>query len=222
MEDKIKYAIEHTEFVRPPRQTLATFGSSVIDYYVVTELASNLSVIRDGKVITEKPRIVTPAYLINVEGFSEHARKYIGTMAMENPNEPGIFYRYKNEPKEMNVVSEPIQGVIDRLNALLDEQHNPSSMIIKGVEEFWDVSLLTLIFELTKRSVRSNVIEFQRRGFMEVDDSGLTGDARNYIEHLFEQVKRDISLAPQLVAELNRWGVFSEYEDRFFALLQNK
>jgi hypothetical protein len=43
-DDRIKYALEHTELVRAPRQELDTFGSSVIDYYVVTELVGNLSV----------------------------------------------------------------------------------------------------------------------------------------------------------------------------------
>jgi hypothetical protein len=40
---------------------------------VVTGLAENLSVVRDGKVIAEKPRIITPSYLTRLEGFSEEA-----------------------------------------------------------------------------------------------------------------------------------------------------
>jgi hypothetical protein len=146
MDDKIKYALEHTELIRAPRQELDTFGSSVIDYYVVTELMGNLSVVRDGKVIAERPKIVTPAYLINIEGFSEQAKKYIGMMARERPYESGIFYRYKNEPKGMNVVSEPTKQVIDKLSSQIEEQHNRLSTIIRGVEELWDVSLLIFIY----------------------------------------------------------------------------
>ena len=220
MDEKLKYVIEHTELIRPPRRELATFGSSTIDYWVVTELGGNISVVRDGKVIAEKPRIVTPAYLVNSEGFSEQARRYIAMTAREHPGEPGVFYRYKNEPKGMNVVSEPIRQVINKLDAQLEEERNPLSAIIKGVEESWDVSLLMFIFELTKRSVYSNVAEFQRRGFLNVDSSGVSGEARNHIEELFEQVSRNPSRAPELVAELNRWDVFAEYQDRFFALFK--
>jgi len=222
MDEKIKHALEQTELVRPPQQTLATFGNSTIDYYVVTELASNLSVVRDGKVIAERPRIVTPAYLIKVEGFSEHARRYIDMVAKENPNEPGIFYRYRNEPGKMTIVSEPVQKLIDRLNTSLDEQGNPLSIIIKGVEELWDVSLLMFISDLTRRSIHGNTLEFQRKGLLNVDTVGLPRDARDHIEYLFEQVRDDLSRATQLVAELNRWGVFNEYEDRFFALFQGR
>ena len=221
-DDKIKYALEHTELIRAPRRELDTFGSSVIDYYVVTELVGNLSIVRDGKVIAERPKIVTPVYLVNVEGFSKQARRYISMMARERPYESGIFYRYKNQPKGMNVVSEPVRQVVNKLNSQIEEEHNPLSTIISGVEELWDVSLLMFIYELTTKSVRTNMTEFNRRGFLDVDANGVPQGARDYIEELFEQAGRNLSRAPELVVELNRWGLFPEYQDRFFALFSGK
>jgi len=222
MDDKIKYVLEHTELIKAPRQELATFGSSIIDYWVVTELAGNVSVVRDGKVIAEPPRIVTPTYLVNVEGFSAQAKGYLNMMAGEHPDEPGVFYKYKNEPKEMHIVSEPIKGVINNLSSQIEEQHNPLSTIIKGVEELWDVSLLIFIYGLTRRSVHTNVAEFHRKGLLDIDASGVPRDARIHIEELFEQVSHNLSRAPELVVELNRWGLFPEYQDRFFALFKGK
>jgi hypothetical protein len=221
-DDRIKYALEHTQLIRGPQQTLATFGSSVVDYYVVTELVGNISVVRDGKVTAERPRIVTPAYLVNVEGFSDQARRYISMMARDHPHDSGIFYRYKNEPKGMNVVSEPIGQVINKLSSQIEAEHNPLGTIIRGVEELWDVSLLMFIYELTTKSVRTNVTEFNRRGFLDIDESGVPQGARDYIEELFEQVGRNPSRAPELAVELNRWGLFPEYQDRFFALFKSK
>ncbi|HJX69275.1 MAG TPA: hypothetical protein VJ406_03540 [Dehalococcoidia bacterium] len=221
-DNRIRYALENTELVRAPQQSLATFGSSVIDYYVVTELVGNLSVVRDGKVIAERPKIVTPAYLVNVEGFSEQARRYMAMMARERPYESGILYRYKNEPKGMNVVSEPIKQVISKLSSQIEDERNPLSTIIRGVEELWDISLLMFIYELTTKSVHTNVAEFGRRGFLEMDAGGVPQGARDYIEELFEQASRNPSRAPELVVELNRWGLFAEYQDRFFALFRRK
>ncbi|MGQ9546481.1 MAG: hypothetical protein ACUVTR_04880 [Dehalococcoidia bacterium] len=222
MDDKIRYALEHTELIKGPQQRLATFGSSIIDYYVVTELVGNVSVVRDGKVIAERPKIVTPTYLANIEGFSEQAKRYIAMMAREHPYESGIFYRYKNEPKGMNVVSEPIQQVISKLSSRVENERNPLTAIIRGVEESWDVSLVMFIYELTTKSVRTDIAEFNRRGFFDVDASGVPQGAREYIEELFEQAGRDLSRAGELVAELNRWDVFWEYQDRFFALFKSK
>ena len=222
MDDKVRYALQNTELVRAPQQNLATFGSSVVDYYVVTELVGNLSVVRDGKVIAERPRIVTPAYLVNVEGFSDQARRYIAMMARARPHDSGIFYRYKNEPKGMNVVSEPVKQVISKLSSQIEEEHRPLSTIIRGVEELWDVSLLMFIYELTTRSVRTNMAEFDRRGFLDIDAGGVPQGARDYIEDLFERASRNLSRAPALATELNRWGLFPEYQDRFFALFRRK
>jgi hypothetical protein len=78
------------------------------------------------------------------------------------------------------------------------------------------------IYELTTKSVRTNVSEFSRRGFLDVDESGVPQGARDYIEELFEQSTRNLSRVPELVVELNRWGLFPEYQDRFFALFKRK
>ena len=217
---RIKYAIEHTKVIRFPRQSLATFGNTIIYYYVVTELTENVNVVREGNVIAQRPRIVTPYYLTSLEGFSEQAYKYFQAMSAKFPDEPGIFYRYKNEPKEMNIVSETIAKLINKLNERIEEENNPLSTIIKGIEELWDVSLMIFIYELTRKSIYDNVIDFQRRGSLDIDSTGVPKDARNFIEELFELASKDVSRAPELVTELNRWGVFEEYQDRFFALFQ--
>jgi len=86
----------------------------------------------------------------------------------------------------------------------------------------WDVSLLMFIYELTTKSVRTNVAEFNQRGFLDIDSGGVPQGARDYIEELFEQAGRNLSRAPELVSELNRWGLFAEYQDRFFALFARK
>jgi hypothetical protein len=55
-----------------------------------------------------------------------------------------------------------------------------------------------------------------------MDAGGVPQGARDYIEELFEQASRSLSRAPELVTELNRWGLFPEYQDRFFALFRRK
>jgi hypothetical protein len=221
-DERIQYAIEHTEVVRSPQQRLATFGSTNIYYYLVTELAEWVNVVREGRVIAAKPKIVTPSYLINLEGFSLQARRFIEMMAERDPHEPGIVYTYKNEPGEMSIVSESVGVIVDRINRQIDSQRDPLTAIIKGVEELWDVSLLKFTYELTRSSVSSNVAELERSGLLCIDAAGVPRDARNHIEELFEKTKRDSSWAPELVAELRRWSLFHEYQDRFLSLFRKR
>jgi hypothetical protein len=221
-DERIQYAIEHTEILRAPAQRLSTFGSTNIYYYLVTELTGWVNVVREGRVIAAKPKIVTPSYLINLEGFSPQAKRFIEMMAERDPHEPGVFYTYKNEPGEMNIASEPVKAIVGKINRRIDSQRDPLAAIIKGVEGLWDVSLLKFTYELTRSSVSNNIAEFERSGLLHIDAAGVPIDARNHIEELFEKAKRDPSCAPELVAELRRWSLFHEYQDRFLSLFRKR
>ncbi len=221
-DEKIQYAIAHTQVIRPPKQSLATFGTTNVYYYLVTELTEAVNIVREGRVIAERPRIVTPSYLIHLEGFSEQARRFIELMAQKYPTEPGVFYSYKNEAREMNIVSGPLKQVVDNINARIDSQRDPLSAIIKGVEESWDVSLLKFTYELTRRSLYTNIAELEDSGLLDIDEAGVPKDARRHIEELFEEVRENSSQAPKLITELRRWNLFHQYQDRFFNLFKRK
>ncbi len=220
MDERIEYAIAHTQVLRPPRQKLATFGSTNVYYYMITELMSEVNVVREGRVIAARPKIVTPVYLINVEGFSGPAKRYVEMMAEKHPYEPGIFYTYKNEAGEMNIVSQPLPELVDKINERIDGRNDPLSAVIRGVEEMWDVSLLKFTFELTRNSVQHNVSEMYGRGLFEAGQDGVPQDARLYIEELFEKARHDSSLSAELVSELKRWNLWSEYQDRFLQMFR--
>ncbi len=222
IDERIQHAIENTIVIRPPKQSLSTFGSTNIYYYLVSELMERANVVREGRVIAARPKIVTPTYLINLEGFSGQARRFIEIMAEKYPHESGIFYSYKNEPKEMNILSSPIDDVVEKISQQIDSSGDPLTAIIKGVEEMWDVSLLKFTYELTRGSVYNNVVELERRGLLRMDEAGVPLDARNYIEELFEKTRKNPSRAPQLAAELKQWDLFDEYQDRFLSLFRKR
>jgi len=228
--ERIEYAARHTEIVRHPRQYLATFGITNIYYYLLTEPAyseiyreTSETVIREGRVIAERPKIVTPYYLTHLEGFSYDARQYFEKlMIMRGPNAPGLFYTYKNEPKELNIVSESLPAVIDKLNDEIDEKGDPLMTIIKGQDDMWDVSLLKFIYEITSRSVQSNMAQLGSMGMLGMSHGGIPVGARQSIEEMFQQAHRGEIKVHELERELNRWGVFEEYQDRFFALVKGR
>jgi hypothetical protein len=162
---------------------------------------------------------VTPSYLINVEGFSEHATRYLEMIAREyGTNTPGLFYGYKNEPKELNIVSSGMDSVVRNLDEKIDKEGNRLATIIKGIDQLWDVSLLKFIFDMTRYSVGSNITELGRRGLLDVDRKGVPMEARQSIEQLFDEVNNGELDPSALKMELDRWGLFEEYQDRFFRL----
>ncbi len=223
-DERIRLAVKHTEILRLPKRSLSTFGVTNIYYYLVTEpvyseLMKDVSetVIREGRVIAERPRIVTPYYLSRLEGFSADARRYFDMLIKTHGrNVPGLFYTYKNEPKALNIVSDNLLSVVNKLNAEIDKGGDPLVSIIKGEDELWDVSLTT------RSSLPDNLRQMGRRGFLDVDASGVPVDARVGIEELFRKVAQGEYEPRELKAELDRWNLFEEYQDRFFAIFRKR
>ncbi len=227
-DERIKEAVKNTEILRPPKRSLATFGTTNVYYYLVTEPSySELvesaaeTVIREGRVIAERPKIVTPLYLSHLEGFSPEAKRYLDSLIRAyGANAPGLYYTYKNEPKGLNIVSNKLPAVVDKLNRDIDKRGDPLASIIRGQDELWDVSLMKFIYEMTRSSMPDNLMQMETRGLLDMDARGVPADARVRIEELFKMVK-DGDLEPgELKSELDRWGLFEEYEDRFLAIFK--
>jgi hypothetical protein len=229
-DERIREAVKRTEILRPPKRSLATFGTTNVYYYLVTEPSySELvksaaeTVIREGRVIAERPKIVTPYYLSRLEGFSSEAKKYFDMLINTyGSNTPGLFYTYKNEPKELTIVSDSLLAVVDKLNDDIDKRGDPLASIIRGLDELWDVSLMKFIYEMTRSSMPDNLMQMEHRGLLDIDASGIPADARVRIEELFKMVARGELDPSELKKELDRWGLFEEYEDRFFAIFKKR
>ena len=229
-DERIREVVKRTEILRTPKQSLATFGTTNIYYYLVTEpiyseLVENVTetVVREGRVIAEKPRIVTPYYLSRLEGFSSEAGRYFGALIKAHgPNAPGLFYTYKNESKELSIVSDNLLSVVDKLNAEIDKRGDPLTSIIKGEDEFWDVSLMKFIYEMTRSSLRNNLQQMGSRRLLDIDAGGIPADARMRIDELFIKVSGGEGEPHELKAELDRWNLFEEYEDRFLSIFRKK
>jgi len=225
---RIEHAVKHTEILRPPKQSLSTFGITNIYYYLVTEpayseLMQNITetVIREGRVIAQRPRIVTPYYLSRLEGFSSEARRYFEALSRtQGGDAPGLFYTYRNEPKELNIVSDNLLSVVNKINDEIDKRGDPLTSIIKGEDDLWDVSLMKFIYELTRSSLQNNLTQLGSRGLLDIDAGGIPVDARLRIEDLFRKALTGECEPSTVKAELDRWGLFEEYEDRFFNMFR--
>ncbi len=231
MERRIEEAIQQTRVVRPPRQHLATFGVTNVHYYIVTEPAyrelvggsEEESVIRQGRVISQRPTIVTPTYMLSLEGFSENARRYMESLVHRfGPHSPGLLYRYRNEPGGLEIVSGPVAGVAARIREDLNSKGENNAAVIVGVDELWDVSMLKFIYEYTASSLASNVSEMQAMGLLDPQPpTSVPRGVVQHIERLFRQVEE--GLDPKVLKEeLDRWGLFEHYQDRFFGLFRRK
>jgi hypothetical protein len=228
MEPKDIQAIaEQTTVVRAPVQPLATFGITKVTYYLVTAPAladedapADEAVIRSGIVTANRPQIVTPTYLLNLfDGFA-HGDEFARYLR-ENygPNAPGLLYTYKNELQDTNVISDPPDTVAHRLADQLNREGQVHAAVIRGVDHYWDVSLMKFIHDLTVGSLGQTIGDLGRHGLLGMD-RGVPRAARVRIEEMFAAVAAGEVEPIQLKTELDRWGLFEEYEDRFLGMFR--
>ena len=224
-------AAEQTWVVRYPNQRLATFGVTSLAYYVVTEPVyrdldphGKEGVVRTGKVVAQKPSIVTPRYAMSLEGFSDDAYEYFRHLSDQHgPNSPGILYQYTNEPEGTEILSGEPSEIAHRIDDDLTRKKESLAVVMVGADEFWDVSLLKFIYEYTSGSAPHNVKEMESRGLLTANAAtgGLPAAAVQRIERMFEEVQNGRD--PETVKrELDRWGAFDHYEDRFLNLFRRR
>lgn len=229
---EILHAIEQTRVFRQPRQKLASFGATVLRYYLLTEPAyasvveggAPETVIREGTVTAQRPAIVTPGYMLNMEGFGVEARKSMEYLSrLYGSQSPGLMYAYKNDAAAMTIIPGKVDPVADRVAGDLDKAGTDLAVVIIGVDGLWDVSLLKFIYDFTAASFQENVQHLQLRGLLDPDPSlGIPRGSLREIESLFQAVERGQADPAVLKAELDRWDLFDRYQDRFLALFKRR
>ena len=221
----------NTVVVRMPKQTLATFGTTVVTYNMVTrplyqaldtDKRTDEAVLRRGKVKAERPQIVTPQFLARTVGFGAEAQEFMRELIRRGQaDDAGILYTYSNEPLQIEIISSRPEEVAERISRRIDAESQPLEAVILGVDELWDVSLMKFIFDLTNSSGPKNAADFIRSGRMKIEN-GVPNDARLRIKESLRQVQNG-NLDPAILHnELEAWQLFDEYQDLFFRALKGR
>jgi len=224
-EERLAQAVSRAQVLRKPKQALATFGVTNISYYILTRPAyaeedAAETVVRMGRVIANRPRIVTPYYLSRLDGFSADARRYFQKLIeTHGADAPGIYYTYRNEPEGTDIMSNGLDDVLAKINAEIDAKNDQLTAVIRGEDTLWDVSLMKFIFEMTSASLVNNLADFQSHGLLGIE-GGVPVEARLNIEDMFLRLKEGKIEPHDLQKELERWGLFEAYQDRFLAVFR--
>jgi hypothetical protein len=135
--------------------------------------------------------------------------------------------RLSKDFEKMDIVSNSLATVAANISGDIEKKKDPYSAIIKGIDQFWDVSLSKFIQEIVDESaynsqlpdlMRNSSVRVGSGGFPVItrDNLGIPVIARNEIEILFKLFEKGEIDPFNLKQELDRWGMFEQYQDRFF------
>ena len=212
------YAVNNTEVVMPPRGRLETFGSTLIHYWLVTELMDAIGQvrIREGRIQSFRPEILTPQSFSEspLEGFqAEQAEDFLRWLREHEADFMLLKYgfRIRHETITESIVHDSLENVVDRVHTDLKGRQDPLSALVRGVDEPWEVCLLKRLGEVVRRSGPGNARDLR------ADPDG----SRHEIEAAFRRAANNRAQLAPLAALLNRLGKFKDYEDRFYALVRS-
>jgi hypothetical protein len=167
-----QYAFENTEVIVSPQNRIETFGSTVFQFYLVTELmdAVNQVRIRVGRLHAERPSIITPAHYHQVlgEGFGEKAEEFMHWLREHAPDFAVLKYGFQLRMSDLQqeIVHSPVEEVVARLRERIDQSEDPLSALIQGVDEGWDACLAKFASDVIQKSAPGNMDEWRRRGLL--------------------------------------------------------
>ncbi len=218
----IEYIFQKTKIVYPPKQSLATFGITNIYYYLACPITDkqNKVRVREGNVTAEIPKIISPLGFNNMfEGFDLEGEGLEDAFKEKYGENLRILeYKFKNKQMNTKIFTGNIHRIARSISQDIAHENKPLAAVIKGVDDYWKVSLMKFIVDVAIKSFYSNVTELEERGFFK--DSERTKFSRAEIENLFKLASKDRAKINDLGKKLVRYGLFDEYQDRFFEILK--
>ncbi|MEA2012538.1 MAG: hypothetical protein U9O87_05560 [Verrucomicrobiota bacterium] len=220
LQEDVWYAVNSTEVFLYPKQTLETFGTTVVEYHLIAELMDEVGKVRvrTGRVYSERPQIIVPSQYADqlVEGFGEEAQEYAEWL-LENGNMMKIL-KYGLKLRKDNTLDKTISGTLEdvktQIKKDLEVDNNQLTALIHGVDEQWEISLLKFLSEYVQKSIPVNIHQINSRE--KADENAFYDELeRDFISARGSQKRINL-----LGEKLKHHNLFERYEDRFFALIK--
>src|ERR1700677_3957751 len=138
--DDFTYALENTQVLLAPSKRLDTFGTSLFNYFLVTEAmdAVNLSRVREGHIHAERPQIVTPQNIAGLflEGFGDKGRRFAEQISAQAGRIAWLQYGFRVSKSDIRSydVHESLESVAGKLKEELQRKNEPLTALLTGVD----------------------------------------------------------------------------------------
>ena len=170
--DDFTYALENTRVLLAPTKRLATFGTSLFNYFLVTEEMDkvNLSRVREGHIHAERPQIITPQNIAGLflEGFGDQGQKFAEQLSAQGNRFAFLKYGFRVSKSDVRSydVHESLENVAGKLKEELQAKNEPLTALLTGVDDGWEVCLLKFMVDIISASAPGNMGDFRERGML--------------------------------------------------------
>ena len=163
------YAAKSARFLLEPCHCLETFGNTLVNYHLVSELADHPGKIRirEGRLEAHQPKIIAPHFVpTDFEGFGDEAQAYFEFLKENERNLRILQYGYslKSDNFSEQIVTDRLSVVTERVKAEVLATNDKFAAVVQCVDDPWDVALVELWLREVNRSAGGNIRELQKNG----------------------------------------------------------
>ena len=163
------YAARSARFLLEPSHRLETFGATLVNYHLISELDDHPGKIRvrEGRLEAHQPLVITPDFAqIEAEGFGDEAKAYLEFLRENEKNLRILQYGYhlKSDNFSEQIVTDRLSVVTERVKEEVLASNDKFAAVVQCVDEPWDVALVELWLREVNRSARGNIDDLQKSG----------------------------------------------------------
>jgi hypothetical protein len=163
LEEKWNEALAQTEFVRLKISYLSTFDTTPIPYIFLAKSTVNLgdTVVRQGKILVQKPAIILPEDMPQFEGFefekeyqvnADMVRMFLFVRGISFPS-----LKYEHEISKLDIYEGSLEKAKAYFKQELERTEDAQTGLIIGSEDTWQFSLLIYVGLLIGKSLPSDL-----------------------------------------------------------------
>ena len=163
------YAAKSAKFLIEPTHRLETFGNTLVNYHLISELDDHPGKIRvrEGRLEAHQPLVITPNLApIEADGFGDEAKAYLEFLKETEKHLRILRYGYhlKSDNFSEQIVTDRLSVVTERVKGEVIESNDAFAAVVQCVDDPWDVALVELWLREVNRSARGNIDELQKNG----------------------------------------------------------
>lgn len=163
------YAARQVKILLSPTHRLETFGNTLVNYHLISELDDHPGKVRvrEGRFEAHQPLVISPSFsAIETEGLGDEARAYLDWLK-ENESNLRILrygYRLKSDNFSEQVITDSLDAVTARVKEEVLRKDDGFSAVLQGVDDPWDIALIELWRREVDRSAEGNIRELNEKG----------------------------------------------------------
>ncbi len=163
------YAARQVKILMHPSHQLETFGSTLVNYHLISELDDHPGKIRvrEGRLEAHPPLVIMPTIdTVTTEGLGDEAQEYLEYLKQNEENLRILQYGFhlKSDRFSEQIVTDSLEAVTARVKEEVLSTNDKFAAVLQGVDEPWDIALVELWRREVVRSARKNIKELQDSG----------------------------------------------------------